>query len=455
MATILCRSSPRLAKMDISRRVMLAGMATTTLASSRLIASAGAPGGAVSDLRAAARETYLFTLPLIRSARLRARSGPSAINALDKVRGLMTPATQRVTTVNNDTINARGWIDLSGGPAYLSIPATGDRYLSAALMDMYTNNFAILGSRTTGPGGGQFKIVGPQAPVEEGVIHAPTRWILVVVRLLTTGGDDLPEALALQDRISVETTSRSTSSPQIHDADNSWSDFLSLAATLLKENPPAVTDWAVLDDLRRLHLDDFDASRFGAVEEAEIIAGFASAQQMLEQDPVAGPVEKGWAYPRPTFGDWKQDYAYRAQIAMSGYGGLPVEEAIYVFSNGPEPGQRYDASGSWRMRLPMGGVPVNAFWSLTIYRATPDGQFFLFDNPINRYSIGDRTPGLVTREDGMIEIAIQPSGLPATDGANWLPSPGEGRFGLVFRGYWPHPEMIDGRWRLPPVERIG
>ena len=47
-------------------------------------------------------------------------------------------------------------------------------------------------------------------------------------------------------------------------------------------------------------------------------------------------------------------------------------------------------------RAAAGGIPVDAFWSLTMYD-TPD--FYLVDNPIDRYSIGDRTPGLVTADD--------------------------------------------------------
>ena len=48
--------------------------------------------------------------------------------------------------------------------------------------------------------------------------------------------------------------------------------------------------------------------------------------------------------------------------------------------------------------------PVGAFWSVTMYD-TPD--FFLVANPIDRYSIGDRTPGLHTADDGSLTIFMQ------------------------------------------------
>lgn len=41
--------------------------------------------------------------------------------------------------------------------------------------------------------------------------------------------------------------------------------------------------------------------------------------------------------------------------------------------------------------------PVDAFWSITMYD-TPDD--YLVANPVNRSSIGDRTPSLVFAKDG-------------------------------------------------------
>lgn len=58
--------------------------------------------------------------------------------------------------------------------------------------------------------------------------------------------------------------------------------------------------------------------------------------------------------------------------------------------------------------------PVDAFWSITMYDL-PD--FYLVANPIDRYSIGDRTPGLRRDRDGSLTIVIQheqPADIPAT-----------------------------------------
>jgi hypothetical protein len=81
---------------------------------------------------------------------------------------------------------------------------------------------------------------------------------------------------------------------------------------------------------------------------------------------------------------------------------------------------------------------------------TPEGQAFLFENPIGRYAIGDRTPGLVRGRDGSLEIWIGPRDPGAERRANWLPSPTSGRpMQLNLRAYLPRPELSAGSYRLP------
>ena len=48
--------------------------------------------------------------------------------------------------------------------------------------------------------------------------------------------------------------------------------------------------------------------------------------------------------------------------------------------------------------------PVDAFWSITMYDVP---EFFLVANPIDRYSIGDRTPGLRHDDDGALTLVLQ------------------------------------------------
>ena len=95
--------------------------------------------------------------------------------------------------------------------------------------------------------------------------------------------------------------------------------------------------------------------------------------------------------------------------------------------------------------------PVGAFWSVTMYDVP---EFYLVANPIGRYSIGDRTPGLVTAADGSLTIRIQhdePTDPVAR--ANWLPAPAA-PFRPMLRMYEPDAAVFDGGYTLPPITRI-
>jgi hypothetical protein len=95
---------------------------------------------------------------------------------------------------------------------------------------------------------------------------------------------------------------------------------------------------------------------------------------------------------------------------------------------------------------------VNAFWSLTLYRPTNDGQFFLVENPIRRYSIGDRTSGLKSGLDGSVTIYVQTRSPGPSLETNWLPAP-KGPFSLQMRMYWPRPDAFTPElYAPPPVE---
>jgi hypothetical protein len=79
--------------------------------------------------------------------------------------------------------------------------------------------------------------------------------------------------------------------------------------------------------------------------------------------------------------------------------------------------------------------PATAFWSITLADRRAAGG--MVANPINRYSIGDRTSGIVRAADGSFTISMQHD-MPASvqERANWLPAP-EGPFGLALRVYVP------------------
>jgi hypothetical protein len=72
-------------------------------------------------------------------------------------------------------------------------------------------------------------------------------------------------------------------------------------------------------------------------------------------------------------------------------------------------------------------------------------------NPINRYSLSDRS-GLAQNDEGHVDIYIQKA-APAGHEANWLPTPA-GRFILWLRVYIPGQAILDGEYEVPPINKV-
>jgi hypothetical protein len=124
------------------------------------------------------------------------------------------------------------------------------------------------------------------------------------------------------------------------------------------------------------------------------------------------------------------------------------EEEVYwqTFADGTR--HRLNGQHDYVLHFPPGGLPPNnAAWSVTM----GDSRRFMVDNPIHRYSLGDRS-GLVQNADGAIDIYIQ-NAVPAEHQSNWLPAPA-GDFMLWLRVYQPGAAIMNGTYRVPPVVEV-
>ena len=131
------------------------------------------------------------------------------------------------------------------------------------------------------------------------------------------------------------------------------------------------------------------------------------------------------------------------------------DEAEYFSTYEDGDAHLLDGSNRYLLHFNADEIPPtlpNGFWSITMY----GGDFQLVKNPMNRFSIGDRTPGLTRNPDGSLDIYIQ-NQPPAGHESNWLPSPASGLFRLNYRIYLPAPEAKDtatlGKY-LPPIKKV-
>jgi hypothetical protein len=409
------------------------------------------------DLSAAAEAAWLYLLPLIELAGARARGAGfgARLNAFAPMRNLADHRARAVTTPNNDTLYSSAQLDLSEGPVTLEIPPSGARYVSVALMDAYTNNFAILGTRTIGPDGGRFRLIGPEEPgAGPGVVRCPTRHVWALARIFVEDEADLEAARAIQAGFSLQGPEIPQPPPPAKRSDD-WRAYFASADALLAANPPPATDLALLRQIAPLGLGDgrFDPTAFTEAEGEAIAAGVARARDLARRGGLGGGrVIDGWSYPDADLGDFGENYAFRAQVAVSGLAALPLVEAMYMRAIGPDRGL-FDGCQTWRLSFPAGALPpVNAFWSLSLYEATDDGQFFFTDNPLRRYALRNTSPSLRYGDDGGLDIWISHEDPGPERAGNWLPAPA-GPFALFMRAYVPKAELLNGRYRLPAVER--
>jgi hypothetical protein len=447
-------------------------------------------------------------LPCYEVARLRHRAltlprkggGLLQLNTFHHTRTLSTPESTIVTAVNSDTLLSRAWIDLSRGPLIVHLPEAGDRYYSLALMDIFTNNFAVPGRRTMGPAASQFLLAGPQwdgaAPGGMKAIRSPTNAVWGLVRILVDGPADLAAVHAIQDQLAISRWGAASASgspdpastpvPPLDERPLAFFDVLNAALT---ENPPPAQDRPVLDRLGAIGVgpslqfrrQDFtpaqlEALRLGLASARDMIrmqvgfrtlgplrAGFGDwpsdallAQLRGSVDPSRGPTLRnrpiGWSGPPGNAGNFGVDYLSRAQSALAGLGLLPREEAMYFSTATDALGVPLHGRESHILHFPPGGLPpVDAFWSLTIYQTDENNRRWLAPNAIDRYSIGGQKPDLRYGQDGSLTIFIQRD-APAGDEENWLPAP-DASFLLTLRAYQPQSGLLDGRYAIPDVRR--
>ena len=379
-----------------------------------------------------------------------------------------TPANTDVVTPNNDTPYSWAWLDLRAEPWVVSVPAE-ERYYVIPLHELDTVYAGFVGARTTGHEAGDYLVAGPgwQGEVPDGVagvIRTATQLIGILGRtyLDGTSPEAVEELRAIQQQYRLRPLHEYAGTPAPPPVPQPvwpvWRDevtdtveFFSFLDFLLGFFPALPAEADLRRRLAALGIDgrgEFEPAALPAEARAEIERGIADGRARLEE--AAAGISNAASF----FGTREQiggDYLNRAIGAKKGLYGLPAAEAWYggwlVDSEGNRPPNAGERDYVLRF-APDGLPPAEFFWSATMYGLP--GRL-LVDNPIGRYSIGDRTPGLVRDPDGGLSLYVQ-SKRPADAGhsANWLPAP-DGPFTVIIRLYGPDRSVLDGGWTLPPL----
>jgi hypothetical protein len=401
---------------------------------------------------------------------------PVPWNTFGCARELLDPSVDFVSP-NNDTLYLLAPLDLSGGPVRLEVPDTADRYYVLQCVDAWTNNFAYIGRRATGTAAGSFTFVPPgfDGEVTDGstVVHAPTDVMVIVGRLQVDGEADLPAVHALQDAFVLAEVDPDAPraglpepDPAVPEALRWWEQFRVLLAAF----PPPEGDAPFVAMLGRLGLTDATSPFVDASPELTeaLVAGSTEGMAMIEKIIADAGQAGGWTKGQHYF-DYNLDHyevgtidapewrcadrstaaITRALAARVGLWGNHGYEAVYSVIYTDADGELLDAEHAYELTFSP-APPVDAFWSLTMY---DNDKYYLVENPIDRYSIGDRTPGLQVADDGSVTIYLQRTSPGPDKESNWLPTPASGGFRPMLRAYQPGDSVKDGTYPMPDITR--
>jgi hypothetical protein len=434
------------------------------------------------EAREIARAAYIYAYPLVLS-RVTFLVGtnvvePKGVNApvnqLAHMREFPDPSFTIVVRPNADTLYTALTYDVSKEPLIVSVPASGDRYYLLPWLDMWSDIFAVPGSRTTGNGAQTFAIVGPawQGKLPAGVreYRSPTASGILIGRTQTNGKADYDAVHKFQDGMSAVPLSaygkpytpqkgkvnpnQDMSAPPDQLDKMDAATFFGTVAELMKENPPHANDYPILDQMKRIGIEpgkSFSlASAPKEVQDALNAAPAVALPQIKDAWRKAGVLANGWRTNLTAIGTYGTDYLHRAGVAYGGYGANVIEDAVYPTAFTDADGTPLDSAKRYVLHFAKGELPpVRGFWSLSMY----DERQLFAANPINRYAIGDRDK-LAFNADGSLDLYIQRESPGADKEANWLPTPASGPFTMNLRLYWPKAEVLDGSWAPPPVKLV-
>ncbi|MET3356634.1 UNVERIFIED_ORG: hypothetical protein ABID33_004565 [Xanthobacter viscosus] len=439
---------------------------------------------AASDVRAITKESVIYGFPLVDNYRVlysyfvdaKNNEFKAPWNALYNVARVFTPDDKAIQTPNSDTPYSFLGADLRAEPLVLSVPdVTKDRYYSLQFIDLYTYNFAYVGSRATGNAAGNFLLAGPGWKGEKPdgikeIIRSETDFAFVLYRTQLKGPDDVENVKKIQAEYRVQPLSKFLAEPApaaaprvdffkpvTAEEERKSLRFFDELNFILQFAPPHPSEVELRERLATIGIvpgKPFYADQKSAEFRQAVSEGMADAWKALA-DFKAQEIDTGKRTSADGFGNREflnGDYLGRMAAAAFGIYGNSKEEAIYPAYFVDSEGRPLDgAKHRYTLRFGPGELPpVKAFWSLTMYELPAS---LLVANPLKRYLINSAMlPGLKRDADGGITLYLQHDSPDKDAQSNWLPAPA-GPFWATMRLYWPQPAALDGKWKAPPLER--
>ena len=170
------------------------------------------------EVRKIAKDAYIYGYPMIDGYRIQHTyfvnkdntEYKAPYNVLASAARVYTADDKAVQTPNSDTPYGMLGMDLRNEPFVITVPKMEpNRYFSIQLIDTYTHNFEYIGSRTTGNGGGNYLVAGPdwKGELPKGItkiIPCETQLALAIVRTQLFNPADLTNVANLQKKYKAQ-----------------------------------------------------------------------------------------------------------------------------------------------------------------------------------------------------------------------------------------------------------
>lgn len=437
-----------------------------------------------------AREAYIYGFPMVVNYKTMYAfsldkdnphyKGP--FNFLACSARLLTPEDKTIVSPNSDTPECYMWGDLRTEPLVITVPGIEpERFYDFQLIDLYTHNFAYIGTISTGNGTGKYMITGPgwEGETPEGidkVIPCETPLFFIVVRTQLFDPDDLARVKEIMDAYKVQTlneylggepepAAKTIDSPEWHEGDQFTVAMFPYLNAMLNLVEPVPEEKELMERFAKMNIGkgktfnfiDFHPDVQKAIEEG-VKEGLTNMEDFIEQmnsDPIVSAKIVGTRQflMRSAKENYQMNnfYLIRAAAAHIGLYGNSGEEAVYpVYWTDADGNPLNASSNKYIITFPEGQLPpVKAFWSLTMY----DGETqLLISNPLNRYLLNSTMlKDFVYGKDGSLSFYIQKDSPGKTLENNWLPAP-DGPFNCIMRLYGPDESVLKGEWRNPLIE---
>ncbi len=437
-----------------------------------------------------AKEAYIYGFPLVVNYKtlyanaINKSSGDykGDFNQMSCEARLFTPDDKTIVTVNSDTPYCMLWSDVRDEPVVFTVPEVQhDRYYSFQFIDLFTHNFAYLGTLTKGNQAGKYMVAHNswQGEVPAGIteiIQSETGIFFTIVRTQLLDANDLGNVKKLQNQYQLQTLGQYLGKPSIKKEHNdvypAWvegeqfleASFKYLDAMLKLAGKPAESEKALMKDMSDLGLGTTEGYNFNNFNEEiqnairqGVKDGFSEMEAFIKRvstDPLASSKVFGTrAFLEKSAKEnynFNNIYLLRAVGAHLGLYGNSGSEAIYPTFLIDSEGNPMDAS-KYNYTLtfePNQFPPVKAFWSLTMY----DGKTqLLVNNPLGKYLVNSiMKDEFAKNEDGSITLYVQSESPGKNLQANWLPAP-HGPFYCVMRLYGPTEPVLTGKWVSPKL----